>query len=257
MRLSANCLLAFVLLACPLSGGASGQSAAEEPAAVHGYRVVASFPHDPHAFTQGLLYRDGFLYESTGRDSELRKVRLETGEVIRRKALADDYFGEGLTVWRDRLIQLTWKSGTGLVHDLDSLRRRDTFSYPGEGWGLTQDGTHLIMSDGSARLRFLDPETFALRRELQVADGAQSINGLNELEYVRGEIYANVYEADRIARIEPQSGQVLGWIDLGGLRQGGGDHGVLNGIAYDADGDRLFVTGKLWPRLFEIELTRP
>lgn len=236
---------------------ALAESAEGPSAPVHGYRVVASYPHDPQAYTQGLVYRDGFLYESTGRRgrSELRKVRLETGEVVQRRALADRFFGEGLALWRDRLIQLTWQSQTGFVYDRETFRERATFSYSGEGWGLTHDGRHLVLSDGSADLRFVDPESFELVRRVRVRDGATAVDDLNELEYVRGEIYANVWQSDRIVRIDPASGRVRGWIDLSGLLDTGDGHGVLNGIAFDADNGRLFVTGKLWPRLFEIEVT--
>lgn len=234
-------------------------AAQETSAPVNGYRVVASYPHDPQAYTQGLVYRDGFLYESTGRrgQSELRKVRLETGEVVRQVALADRFFGEGLAIWRDRLVQLTWKARTGFVYVLETFREQAEFSYEGEGWGLAHDGRHLIMSDGSATLRFLDPGSFEVVRRVQVRDGGDPVDGLNELEHVRGEIYANVWQTDRIVRLDPSSGRVHGWIDLSGLLDGDGDHGVLNGIAFDADNERLFVTGKLWPRLYEIELTRP
>jgi glutaminyl-peptide cyclotransferase len=236
-----------------------GMAAQQTSAPVQGYRVVASYPHDPQAYTQGLVYRDGFLYESTGQRgrSDLRKVRLRTGEVVRKVALADRFFGEGLAIWRGRLIQLTWEAGTGFVYDLASFHERGTFSYEGEGWGLTHDRRHLIMSDGSATLRFIDPGSFEVVRRVQVHDGATRIDDLNELEYIRGEIYANVWQTDRIARIDPDSGRVNGWIDLSGLLQDSGHHGVLNGIAFDARHDRLFVTGKQWPRLFEIEPTAP
>lgn len=246
-------VLAVLLLPLP------GMAAQEASAPVYGYRVVASHPHDPQAYTQGLVYREGFLYESTGRRgrSELRKVRLRTGEVVQRTALDDRFFGEGLALWRDRLIQLTWQSGTGFVYDLDDFRERATFSYAGEGWGLTHDGRHLIMSDGSATLRRLDPASFEVVRRVRVRDGGDPVDGLNELEYIRGEIYANVWQTDRIVRIDPASGRVNSWIDLSGLPLDGANRGVLNGIAHDAEHNRLFVTGKLWPRLFEIELTAP
>ncbi|MGD1049317.1 MAG: glutaminyl-peptide cyclotransferase [Candidatus Krumholzibacteriaceae bacterium] len=231
-------------------------------APVCGYRIIHAYPHDPGAFTQGLIYRDGFLFESTGLNgrSTLRKVRLETGEVIRERALEPQYFGEGLTDWGDTLIQLTWKSNVAFLYDEDTFAARGTFGYDGEGWGLTHDARRLIMSDGSASLRFLDPATFRETGRLLVTDRGFPVGDLNELELVKGEIYANVWETDRIAMISPTSGLVTGWIDLGGLAPSTVDTGagdaVLNGIAYDARGDRLFVTGKLWPTLFEIRLVR-
>lgn len=253
---SAAALLAALPLAWDLLGAPPPARAA---AAREGFRIVNVYPHDPQAFTQGLLYRDGFLYESTGLygASSLRQVELETGRVVRRRALDRRHFGEGLTEWQGTLLQLTWQSNLGLVYDLASLSLRGTFPYPGEGWGLTQDGRRLIMSDGTAVLRFLDPRTRLEMGRLTVREGAVPLAGLNELEYVRGEIWANVYLTDRIARISPRSGQVTGWIDLGGMlaeaeRRMGAD--VLNGIAYDARADRLFVTGKFWPKLFEITL---
>jgi glutaminyl-peptide cyclotransferase len=235
-------------------------SAAPASAPVYGYKVVRSYPHDPLAFTQGLTYHDGVLYEGTGLvgRSSIRKVRLETGEVLQIRHLAEPYFGEGIAIWQDSLIQLTWQSEIGFVYDLATFEPRRTFRYTGEGWGLTHDGTRLIMSDGSATgtLRLLDPATFRETGRLTVRDGAIPVKGLNELEFVKGEIYANVWNTDRIARISPRTGQVTGWIDLRGLldpREAAGVD-VLNGIAYDAAADRLFVTGKLWPRLFEIQL---
>ncbi len=240
--------------------GASGQPAppsmASSPTS-YTYRVVREYPHDPEAFTQGLIYRDGFLFESTGLNgrSTLRQVRLETGEVIRQRPLAPQYFGEGLTDWSGTLVQLTWKANRGFLYDLVSLEGQGTFQYPGEGWGLTHDRQRLIMSDGSSSLRFLDPATLRETGRLAVRDGRQPVLNLNELEFVRGEIYANVWQTEVIVKIAPGSGQVVGWIDLGGLRppvKPGTPIDVLNGIAYDAEGDRLFVTGKLWPKLFEI-----
>ena len=227
----------------------------------YGFDVVNRYPHDPEAFTQGLIYRDGFLFESTGLNgrSSLRKVKLETGEVVQRQSVDEQYFAEGLTDWADRLVQLTWETNVGFVYDLASFRQERTFSYRGEGWGLTHDGQRLIMSDGSATLRFLDPATFSEVGELAVRDGGLMVDDLNELEYVKGSIYANVWFVDSIAMIAPDSGQVSGWIDLRGLlpdRQARGAD-VLNGIAYDAQGDRLFVTGKLWPAVFEIRIRQP
>jgi len=237
------------------------ESAAQTPSSTYGYRIVNTYPHDPQAFTQGLIYRDGFLFESTGRNgrSSLRKVRLETGEVVQQERIDPQYFSEGLTDWNDRLIQLTWQSNLGLVYDLATFTLQSTFRYPGEGWGLTGDRTRLIMSDGSDTLRFLDPTTFRELGRVSVRDGSVSVKNLNELEYVRGEIYANVWQTDRIARISPESGRVVGWIDLAGLLSTAylsDPDAVLNGIAFDAEHDRLFVTGKLWPRLFEIQVER-
>lgn len=227
---------------------------------VYGYTVVRSYPHDTNAYTQGLLYEDGVLYEGTGREgySSIRKVKLETGEVLKVRPLDGRYFGEGIVIWKDRLIQLTWQSGIGFVYDKHTFEPRRTFRYAGEGWGLTHDGTRLIMSDGSetGTLRYLDPDTLRQTGTLIVREGKRPVDELNELEFVKGEIYANVYQTDRIARISPATGQVIGWIDLGGLlapRDAAGAE-VLNGIAYDAATDRLFVTGKLWPKIFEIRV---
>lgn len=239
--------------------GFFGQRAIAPPPA-YGYHVVRSYPHDPRAFTQGLIFRNGFFYEGTGlaRRSSLRKVKVETGEVVQNKALPDEYFGEGITDWKGSLVQITWQSQIGFVYDLQSFERTRTFAYTGEGWGLTHDGARLIMSDGSAQLRFLDPATLKETGRLTVRDAGGPVERLNELEYVKGEIYANIWQTDRIARISPKDGRVTGWIDLSGLlppaERGGTD--VLNGIAYDAAGDRLFVTGKLWPRVFEIKLVK-
>ena len=232
---------------------------AQNRAAVDGYRVVNVYPHDPDAYTQGLVYRDGFLFESTGLNgrSTLRKIRLETGDVVQQHRVDPQYFAEGLANWNGQLIQLTWKSGLGFVYDLTTFQRRKTFRYRGEGWGLTSDDTRLIMSDGSATLRFLDPATFQERGQVNVRDGNAAIRDLNELEYVRGEVYANVWHTDRIARISPASGRVVGWIDLTGLLPTMYEldpEAVLNGIAFDAVRGRLFVTGKLWPKLYEIEV---
>jgi glutaminyl-peptide cyclotransferase len=230
--------------------------------ALYGYRVVNSYPHDSRAYTQGLVFRDGFLYESTGLHgrSTLRKVRIETGEVLQEHRLDAKYFGEGLVDWGGRLIQLTWQSNVGFVYDLQTFKPVRTFSYPGEGWGITHDGRRLIMSDGqpAGQLRFLDPDTLRETGRITVRDNGVAVRDLNELEFVRGEVFANVYQTDRIARIDPTAGRVVGWIDLTGLLSPAEHRGadVLNGIAYDAAGNRLFVTGKEWPRLFEIALER-
>ena len=225
----------------------------------YSYRVVRSYPHDRSAWTQGLVYKDGLLLESTGLygHSSLRKVRLETGEVTELKALPDEYFGEGIALFDDRVVQLTWRSRIGLVYDASSLESVGSFAYSTEGWGLTHDGERLIMSDGSATLRFLDPTTFQLTGQLDVRDDRGPVTQLNELEYVRGAVYANVWQTDLIVIISPRTGRVVGRADLAGLlTQGelGQGADVLNGIAYDPDSDRLFVTGKLWPRVFEIVL---
>jgi glutaminyl-peptide cyclotransferase len=226
---------------------------------VLGYEVVRTYPHDPKAYTQGLVYQDGFLYESTGLhgQSSLRKVNLETGAVIKEVDLAPRFFGEGLALYKDRMFQLTWQSKIGFIYDLGSFNKVGDFSYVGEGWGLTHDGSSLIMSDGTDKLRYLDPETQKARRDLKVRNGDQPLFALNELEFIKGQIYANVYQTERVARIDPDSGRVVSWVDLSGLlkaedRKKSVD--VLNGIAYDAGRDRIFVTGKLWPKLFEIRV---
>lgn len=223
------------------------------------YEVVNIYPHDPGAFTQGLIYQDGMLYESTGREgsSSLRRVRLETGEVLDRVALDDNLFGEGIALCGDQIVQLTWRSHVGFVYDRETLARVGTFTYETEGWGLTCDGTRLIMSDGTSRLYFRDPETLGVEHYVTVRDGAEEVGNLNELEYIDGLVYANVWPTDRIAVIDPADGRVAAWLDLSGLletQQPTGRVDVLNGIAYDADGNRLFVTGKWWPWLFEIRL---
>lgn len=223
-----------------------------------GYEVVHVYPHDPEAFTQGLVYEDKVLYEGTGLygKSTLRKVDLETGSYFQVIDLPPKVFGEGIALFNGRIIQLTWKEKTGYVYDKASLQKLQQFTYDTEGWGLTHDDTRLILSDGSSTLYFLDPNTFARLGSIQVRHNGRPVERLNELEYVQGEILANVWETDRIARIAPDTGRVKGWIDLKGLlspeERASAD--VLNGIAYDAPGGRLFVTGKLWPKLFEIRL---
>jgi len=223
------------------------------------YEVVHTFAHDPKAFTQGLVFEDGFLYEGTGLygKSELRKVELETGEVLQQHKLPDEFFGEGITVFGDRVIQLTLKSRTGFVYDKETFELLREFSYPTEGWGLTHDGKHLIMSDGTPMLYFLDPETFKQSHKIMVLDQDSPVWGLNELEYINGQIYANVWPTERIVKIEPETGEVIGWIDMEGILAPE-DHSdevdVFNGIAYDAPNRRLFVTGKFYPKLYEIKL---
>ncbi|UGQ47082.1 glutaminyl-peptide cyclotransferase [Massilia endophytica] len=235
---------------------------AQAAAPVYGYKVKRSFPHDPTAFTQGLFYRNGILYESTGLNgrSSIRKVALETGKVLQRIDIPEQYFGEGIAPVGNALISLTWTSQTGFVFDIDTLKPRGSFSYQGEGWALTTDGERVYMSDGTAYIRVLDPNTMQVQRRIRVSADGSPLTQINELEWVDGEIYANIWQTSRIARIDPFSGQVRGWIDLTGLaEQAGikqGSDNVLNGIAWDAAQRRLFVTGKLWPRLFEIEVVK-
>lgn len=219
--------------------------------------VVRSYPHDTGAYTQGLAFDSGELVEGTGKygESSLRRVDIESGRVLRSVRLANDFFGEGIAVWGDEVIQLTWRNHVGIVYDKATLQELRRFRYAGEGWGLTHDGTYLIVSDGSSTLRFLDPKTFRVVRQLLVRSGGRRVANLNELEYVQGEILANIWYKAYIARISPASGDVLGWIDLQTLVPRGLDReAVANGIAYDAEHDRLFVTGKNWPQLFEIRL---
>lgn len=242
------CALALITTAC-----------AQTPQ--YGYRIVHVYPHDRHAFTQGLEYRGGFLYESTGLEgqSTLRKVKLETGEVLQEIHVAPEFFGEGSTVINQQIIQLTWRSQVGFVYDQTSFRQLRYFHYPGEGWGLANDGAQIYMSDGTAQIRCWDPASLQEKRRFTVHDGLRPVRWLNELEWVRGEIYANVWQSERIARISPTDGRVLGWIDLHGILSEADQTepvDVMNGIAYDPFSDRLFVTGKLWPKLFEIRVVR-
>lgn len=228
------------------------------PLQAQGYRVVASYPHDSEAFTEGLFYLDGALYESTGLEgrSDIRKVRLEDGKVLRRVELPPHYFGEGIVPWKNQILSLTWQDGVGFRWRKEDFRKLGSFRYEGEGWGMTQDGAHIYMSDGTPQLRVIDPETFREIRRITVTYDGKPISYLNELEYVKGELLANVWLTSRIARIDPATGKVKGWIDLTTLvqAQGLGDtDAVLNGIAYDAEKDRLFVTGKNWPKLYEIQ----
>jgi glutaminyl-peptide cyclotransferase len=241
----------------------SAQTPSIPPAAsrapMYHYSIVHSYPHDPEAFTEGLEYRDGFLYESTGLNgkSSIRKVKFETGEVVQQRNLGREYFGEGITFWNNDLFQLTWTNEIAFVYAAQTFASKTSFAYKGEGWALTHNADGLIMSDGSTQLRFLDPLTFKERRRLTVTDGGMPIKYLNELEWVKGEIFVNVYTTDYIARIDPSSGRVTGWLDVRGMLPHQNDgNTVPNGIAYDAEHDRLFVTGKNWPKLFEIKLTR-
>ncbi len=228
-------------------------------AIIYTYNMINTYPHDRTAFTQGLVFEDDVLYEGTGQygQSTLRRVELETGGILQIRELSDEFFGEGITIYGDEVIQITWQNNVGFVYDKNSFELLQQFSYTTEGWGITHDGTRLIMSDGTSTLRFLDPQTFEEIGQLEVYDNDTPIARLNELEYIQGEIYANIWQEDWIVRIEPETGQVLGWVDLRGLltaEDRSEPVDVLNGIAYDAEADRLFVTGKWWPKLFEIEL---
>jgi glutaminyl-peptide cyclotransferase len=249
------------LQALPSQARAKAAAPAPAPAAPlwYDYTVVNVYPHAPDAFTQGLIFRDGFLYESTGQygESSLRRVELETGRVVQRLEVDARYFAEGLVDWGERLIQITWQSQVGFVYNRRTFVREKTFRYTGEGWGLTHDQRRIIMSDGTEQLRFLDPTTLAETGRVTVTDRGYPVSQLNELEMVKGQIMANIWNTDTIVLIAPDTGRVAGRIDMRGLlaaadRARGVD--VLNGIAYDARGDRLFVTGKLWPKLFEIRL---
>jgi len=254
-------LLLLVLATRPLhiSNSAAQENSAGNKPPVYGYRIVNTYPHDRTAFCQGLVFADGVLYEGTGQygRSTLRKVDLRSGKVLQLFRMNPRLFGEGITIHGNDLIQLTWRSRAGYVYDKQTFKPRTAFRYTGEGWGITSDGQQLIMSDGSATLRFLDPKTYQVTRRVVVRSQGRPVDRLNELEYIEGAIYANVWETDYIARISPQTGEVLGWIDLRGLLgplERLHPDAVLNGIAYDAKGKRLFVTGKFWPKLFEIKL---
>ena len=230
-----------------------------KPIPVYTYSILRTYTHDRDAFTQGLAFEKDVLYEGTGLygKSSLRKVDLETGKVLKVHRLPSAYFGEGITIFRDTIIQLTWQSKRGFVYDKNSLGLLGEFTYATEGWGITQNGKRLIMSDGTSTLYFLDANTFVVTGDVQVYDNNVPVTNLNELEYIRGQVYANVWRTNSIVMIDPNSGHVTGWIDLSGLLPPQSDGirvDILNGIAYDTANDRLFVTGKLWPRLFEIEL---
>ena len=249
-----------LLLAAALAACGCGPSTQAEGIPEYGYEIVHTYPHDTLAFTEGLFYLNGFMYESTGLNgrSSVRKVKFETGEVLQNHDVPEAYFGEGIINWKDRLLQLTWQTEVGFVYDLNSFNVLREFKYPGEGWALTTDGRRIIMDDGTAQIRFWDPETLQETGRITVTDQGAPVQKLNELEWVKGEIYANIWETERIARINPTTGQVVGWIDLAGLLTPAERErtDVLNGIAYDAAHDRLFVTGKYWPKLFEIKLVK-
>jgi glutamine cyclotransferase len=259
-------LLLLILLAAALTAGSASadkvdiDSFASSSIKTYGYKIINSYPHDPNAFTQGLEYDDGLLYEGTGGygQSSLRRVDIQTGRVVDIVHLEDEFFAEGIAIWKDRIIQLTWRSYQGFVWDKENLTQTGSFSYRREGWGITSDATRLIMSDGSDALYFLDPSDYSLQGSIRVTADGEPVKGLNELEYINDMIYANLWPSTWIAIISPDTGEVTGRIDLSGIM----DEGcipkrrvdVLNGIAYDPSEGRLFVTGKLWPSLFEIEL---
>lgn len=234
------------------------EAAPPETVTFYTYEVLRVYPHDPEAFTQGLVFSGGFLYEGTGLNgsSSVRKVDLETGEILQQVMLPRAYFGEGIAIEGGRLVQLTWRSQAGFIYALNTLEKQGDFSYLGEGWGITCDGERFIMSDGTTKLRFLDTGTLAQTGQLYVRYGEQSVKNINELEHIDGALYANIWQEERIAIIDPVSGYVTGWADLSGLLDGAEARSadVLNGIAWDAAGKRLFVTGKRWPKLFEIRL---
>ena len=253
------CTATFLVVITGMGIGQSPRKNRTSHPAEYTFELVHQFPHDPRAFTQGLVYSDGSFYEGTGLvgRSSLRQIRVETGEIVRQVSLSPELFGEGITLFGNEIFQITWQSHIGFVYNRSNFRVLRTFSYPGEGWGLTTDGHELFMSDGTAEIRVLDAGTFAEKRRIRVHDGTSPVAQLNELEFVEGEIFANVWQTDRIVRISPQTGEVAGWIDLTGLLSpiyNLGHDAVLNGIAYDRKGKRLFVTGKLWPLVFEIRV---
>jgi glutaminyl-peptide cyclotransferase len=261
MRLAAVAVSLLMIGSTRAPGFAAWQQAtAGGTLPMYGYQVVRTYPHDPKAFTQGLQYVDGYLYEGTGQvgQSSIRKVELETGKVLQKRDVPPPYFGEGITVWNNEIIELTWQSHVAFVYDKNTFEPRRTYQYAGEGWGLTRDATSLFMSDGTDELRVLDPATFAEQRRIKVTAAGAPLKNLNELELVKGEIFANVWQTDHIARIAPATGRVLGYVDLRGLLTPAerANTDVLNGIAYDAVHDRLFITGKWWPKLFEIRLVK-
>jgi glutaminyl-peptide cyclotransferase len=252
--------LCFVLALSVSALGMQEAVADFRAAPVSGYRVINEYPHDHEAYTQGLVIDNGELFEGTGLNgrSSLRRVDLQTGSILQETELSEDYFGEGIAIVRNRIYQLTWQENTCFVYDRESFELIREFAYESEGWGLTHDGKELIMSDGTNRITYRDPETFEETRHIDITDGNQPVINLNELEYINGEIWANVYMTDYVARIDPETGRVVGWIDFSGLlseherRQYSVD--VLNGIAQDPDSGNIYVTGKLWPTMFEIEL---
>ena len=269
LKIRLEVVLGLALSSFQCTTGANGdrpvnnpQPPPNAPAAKYGYQIVNMFPHDSNAFTQGLILNDGKLLESTGQEgsSSLRRVELETGKILKKVDVPVPYFAEGITLLNGKIYQLTWQHQRGFIYDAQSFERLGEFKYSGEGWGITTDGKSLILSDGSNRLRFLDPSDFHVTRTVNVLDSGQTpVRELNELEFVQGEIYANVWHDNRIATIDPESGRVTAWIDMNGLMPEGelqDPEAVLNGIAYDQTSNKLYVTGKLWPRIFEIRVKK-
>ncbi len=274
MRLYLTLLFILTMLSC--NGAPQPQRATptptppvvkEGPAPVSSYEIVNEYKHDKRAFTQGLVFHDGYLYESTGNygRSTLRKVELKTGKVLKKHSVPRDYFAEGMTIFGGKVYQLTWKAGLGFVYDLEDFKLEREFRYSGEGWGLTHDGKHLYMSDGTHVIRVLDPKTLDVVRTIVVMNEGAPLLRINELEYIKGEIWANVWQSETIekpnhvARINPETGELLGWINFDKISpKDSGKHyeNSLNGIAYDEKGDRIFITGKNWKRLFEVKLNR-
>ena len=258
-RMGGVLVLVFSLATLNCQNGPT--TATTDKIATDGYEVVHVYPHDPNAFTQGLVFHEGNFLESTGEvgHSSLRRVEIDTGKVVQKVDVPPPYFAEGITLIKGKIYQVTWQHQLGFVYDALTFEKTGEFKYTGEGWGLTNDGQSLILSDGTNQIRFLDPDNFQVTRTIAVLDGHSPVAEINELEYVQGEIYANIWHADRIARIDPKTGKVVGWINLAGLLAPGevqDEEAVLNGIAFDEKSGRLFVTGKLWPKVFEIRLTQ-
>lgn len=254
-------LLSLCLAAVSCQTSPTRAPAEKNSVTIYGYEVVHAFPHDRDAFTQGLIFHDGNFLESTGEvgHSSLRRVEIDSGKILQKVDVPSPYFAEGITLLNGKIYQLTWQHQLGFVYDALSFEKTSEFKYTGEGWGLANDGQSLILSDGTNRIRFLDPTNFQVSKTISVLDGHTAVTEINELEYVQGEIYANIWHADRIARIDPNTGKVAGWINLAGLLAPGevqDEEAVLNGIAYDQTSGRLFVTGKLWPKVFEIRLIK-
>ncbi len=247
-------IIAVVLGAAGVAAWIQAQNSTIDSPIRYTYKIVNTYPHDTNAYTEGLVFSNNSLYESTGEQSSLRHVNLTSGEVLREFRLPSEYFGEGLTLVDGKLLQLTWQNGIGFIYDVETFDLLGNFSITTQGWGLTYDGSNLIMSDGTSKLYFLNPATYEVVGQVSVKDGNNSVTNINELEYINGDVYANIWMTQKIAIINPQTGQVKGWIDLTGIYQAPGYDEVLNGIAYDKQTDRLFVTGKYWPNLYEIKI---